>query len=70
MRKLIVIPGFVLLSIGSVFIYFGLRAYLYPQVRGSIQGGLGVTVLGLFIAIMGILLVMSGAFLKGGREKR
>ena len=69
MRKLIVIPGFVLLSIGSIFLYFGLRAYLYPQGLGSIQGGLGVAVLGLFMAIMGILLVMSGVFLKGDGGK-
>ncbi len=69
MRKLIIIPSLVLLSIGSVLIYLGLRAYLYPQSLGSIQGGLGVTVLGLLIAIVGAFLAMSGVFLEGGKEK-
>jgi len=69
MRKLIIIPSFVLLSIGFVLIYLGLRTYLYPQSLGSMQGGLGVTVLGLLIAIVGVFLAMSGVFLEGGKEK-
>src|SRR5512136_1898917 len=69
MRRLIIIPSLVLLSIGSVLIYLGFRAYLYPQALGSIQGGLGVAVLGLLIAKVGIFLVVSGVFLEGGKEK-
>jgi uncharacterized membrane protein len=69
MRKLIVIPGLVLLSIGFVFVCFGLRTYLYPQGFMAIQGGLAGLVLGSLIALMGILLIVLGVLLKGGKEK-
>jgi len=64
-NKLSVAVGIVVFSIGSFFLYFGLRAYLFPQVRGHIHGGAGVAGFGALVVIIGIIFIIGGIFKKG-----
>ena len=65
MNRLSVPVGIVVLSIGAFFVYIGLRAYLFPQVRGHLQGGAAFTGLGSLVVIIGIFFILWGIFTKG-----
>jgi hypothetical protein len=63
MRKLIAIPGFVLLAIGSVIVYFGVRI-------GHVMVGSGVGAGGFLIAIIGAFLILLSGIFEGVLKKR
>jgi len=59
-RKSIIALSTIMLAIGTFLVYIGLRAYLFPQVRGQFMAGGAVAVYGtLMIVIAGILILLS-----------
>jgi len=58
MRKWIIALSITLFAIGGFFLYFGLRAYLFPQVRGQLHGGAAWAGFGLIVALVGVLLLL------------
>lgn len=68
MMKWFIALGIILLLIGSFFLYFGLRAYLFPRGQGSLHGGVAWTGLGSLLAIIAALLILVGAVSKHGIE--
>ena len=60
MRKWIIALGTILLPIGSFFLYFGLRAYLFPRTRWLLYGGVAWAGLGSLLAIIGVSLILVG----------
>jgi small-conductance mechanosensitive channel len=63
MRKLLAIPGFVLLAIGCFFIYDGMIAW-------HLMAGYGIGSGGFLIAIIGVFLILLSGVFKGIIEKR
>jgi len=70
MRKWIIALSITLFAIGGFFLYFGLRAYLFPQVRGQLHGGAAWAVFGLIVALVGVLLLLLGVASKNKENDR
>jgi len=60
MRKWIIALSAIVLAIGAFFLYFGLRGYLFPQVRGQLYGGAAWAGFGSIVALIGALLLLLG----------
>jgi hypothetical protein len=63
MRKLLAIPGFVFLAIGSFLVYLGMRISHFMAISGTASSGF-------FMVIIGVFLILLSGIFKGVLEKR
>jgi hypothetical protein len=70
MSRLIAIPGFVLVAIGSILFSLGMGAELYPISFRPGPSAFLMASFGFIVAIMGVFLILLSGIFKGVLEKR